>query len=602
MADPEIFFHVTFGGFEPGESVADFAFCCGPEAPCGVTSEVDAEAAWLSLSVLFLSSRGRISVRNPVVPALAVLPGTVLQALAGSAAIASEEAEWLQSSLLRSGTHRDLPGGFVALRHRLHLHGGEMEAETYRRHWVPKEQVLVEVPKETSDGVDRAEPAPPSPRSPRHQRSTYCSIQLVSHSPVAVIARGTTSGLVELLVLSGSLGASFALQEAVNFTIFEEVDLVLAATKSPFLRLTLAPPQEGLTSTLVVRSRCLVAAIELPWLASLLSEKADLSPSQVTTLAEVKAADGKSAEFVAWQVLPALREALPPPGPTSAPRTPERSPKQPQAGGFLLRLEDSETPTLKLQSLAIHALLAAAGKARAAKSGADASRTRNASPGLPGLSSGAVEEDDSFRRHLSAPMLSDPIFSCSSQLKTGKEVSASDVATAVAAVRGGQVASLAARQQLLQHLAKSLPSQAKAAQKDLAELRKAVEDPTSGLSARATHAAARVEALRQRQVDLAKRQEQITVALAAELELRGLDTLASEQVPKLWAQLHELRRASELLQASAADESLRSFGDRQSELGKLQQAWAGRAADHLDLRASQVEAAVAAASAVASRA
>eukprot|EP00931_Biecheleriopsis_adriatica_P047065 TRINITY_DN27104_c0_g1_i1.p1 TRINITY_DN27104_c0_g1~~TRINITY_DN27104_c0_g1_i1.p1 ORF type:complete len:819 (-),score=192.84 TRINITY_DN27104_c0_g1_i1:69-2525(-) len=609
-ADPEVHFTVKFAGssLEPGETVADFAFCCTPE----VGAAMDSEAAWLSLSVLFMSSKGRLCVRNPVVPALAVLPSAALHALASSSSAGKssdegEASQWLKASLLRPGAQRDQKASDLCLvvRHRLHLHGGE-EAEAYRQKWLPREQLIHEE-REFESGPDevrerQGELQPSSPRSPRHQRSTYCSVQLVSHSPVAVVARATTSGLVELLVLDGGLGPSFQSLSSVKSSerlacaVFEELDLMLAPAKVPMVRLSLAPPRAKQTEAggqvsaapvLLVRSRALVAAVELPWLASLISGKATLAgegeegpnllQAHITTLAEVR----KEEVIGGFQVVPAAEGSA----------------------AFVLRLQPAASPgaaSTSLQAVGLDSALTAAAKTRSGKTGAGeaaaSSRSRSASvSGLATLGAAAAAEQDeeSLRRHLAAPLLLPSPLSSSG-------ADAADLAKAIASVRGGQLAGLQARQQLLKHMASSLPARAEACKQELTKLRATgarAEDSAASLLERAEQGAARAATLRERQAGLVARQEKVVTALKAQLERRGLDSAASVDLPRLWARLHELRQACELMKAaSASGQSSARCEASDLDLGVMQKTWAAAATHHLGLRAAEVEAVVAAAS------
>merc|ERR1712176_1136163 len=92
---------------------------------------------------------------------------------------------------------------------------------------------------------------------------------------------------------------------------------------------------------------------------------------------------------------------------------------------------------------------------------------------MGGAAASVEREEESLRRHLAAPLLMPgPLFALQEGLeKASVEGGVEDVATMLAGVRGGQLASLAARQQLLRHLATSLPARAAAAKRDLADLR-----------------------------------------------------------------------------------------------------------------------------------
>merc|ERR1719188_2237902 len=108
----------------------------------------------------------------------------------------------------------------TVVKHQLHLQG---HSQVFSKFWMPAEQLLNEKSAE-ANGM--------SPRSPKHQRGTYCSVQLVSPGPVLVVARGITTGLVDLLLASGALNPSFACLQrgpaSLSCTVFEEVDLALS--------------------------------------------------------------------------------------------------------------------------------------------------------------------------------------------------------------------------------------------------------------------------------------------------------------------------------------------------------------------------------------
>ena len=76
VREPELHFDFRRPEKSQEETVVDFAWAIqdGP----GATPE----EAWLSLSVFFLGSSGRISLRNPVLPSVAVMPQAMLSALA----------------------------------------------------------------------------------------------------------------------------------------------------------------------------------------------------------------------------------------------------------------------------------------------------------------------------------------------------------------------------------------------------------------------------------------------------------------------------------------------------------------------------------------
>jgi len=608
LAEPEVRLQATFGGeCEVGETVADFTFC-PPWAPgvSGCSGSPDlglagpAEAAWLAVAVLFLSTRGKSSFFSPVLPSVSVFPTSVLDTLsaacgASEVAKAADSAthvggsvgldahEWLRSTLLCAGNRREVPmngqapGGFTAVRHQLHLHG---HSNTYVQRWMPVEQVLSE---------DRLEGcADLSPRSPRHQRSNYCSTHLVAQSPVAVVARATVTGLVEVLVGNASLRPAFksrssgslkSASSSLSCSVFEEIDLVPPVTKSPFMRLSGLPSPEALAGTplVLVRTRTLIAAVALPWCGVLSRGGAApvdaLQMANVTTVFELRTADGPG-EIIGWQTL------RPPPAKGGAAAS--------TAAGLLLRIRGKSGEPAALQAMDIGALL---GKAKPApqdsKGGIQPSGGSNDS---------ASENREEYLRHISAPvLLPKPLFGAAGT-ESVRPPEASAVASAVSAVQGGQLADMAARRLVLKHLTSQLPARAANVRAELADLRRSGEK----LRDTAMEGEKAVKRICERQEELDAQQSRIVSALAARLELRELDGVASGDLPRLWSQLHDLRQAFELLRAAATPqrpaEAAGFLPEELVTLERLQRTWTDATAGRLRAQAEDVEAAVDAAS------
>jgi len=511
LQDPEVHIPKVFENHK--EEVVDFTFMsCFGDTP---------EEAWLGLSVLFLGSSGFLSLRNPVLPSTAAIPQKTLHGLA------ADPNDWLHK-VLEGGSDSFAIDGFSSmcvLRHRLHLHA--------EGHVVPGEQVLKEAP-------DRV---PQSPQSAKHARSPYCSVQLLTHSPLVIIARGTTSGLLELLALDSVPGPDFA-GGTIAASVLEEIDLMCSTSAFQILSVSKDLP------SFVVHSSSLVALVDVRWLRDSGSSGSANEPSAVTTLAEVRAQEASS--FAGWQ--------------------------QVDNRGLLLRAERKASRSFSLQTLEV--------KARCKEPGREAE-------GEVG-EVGEVRRPAAFRRLLTAPM---PVPKLSARAKLA------DLAQALANLRGGALGNLSARQDLLEHLNKTLPPRVQTSQEDLKEM-------SQGLQRRAYDGALRASVLRERQLALCRRQERLVEALRAELETLALNA-ASTELPRLFSRFHDLCRAFELLKSGlrASPTAQKEFAtqDRSTTLATttfaaglagvaprlgLQQAWAGATKEHLQLRAAEAEAAV----------
>eukprot|EP00811_Abedinium_folium_P017855 NODE_2677_length_2167_cov_6.587745.p1 GENE.NODE_2677_length_2167_cov_6.587745~~NODE_2677_length_2167_cov_6.587745.p1 ORF type:complete len:601 (+),score=184.90 NODE_2677_length_2167_cov_6.587745:44-1846(+) len=569
----------------------------------GGGGSITVEAAWLALGVLFVSARGKLSFYSPVLPSHALLPGRVVETLrmalgtpepiggrsAEEAAIALATLEartWLRQVLLGGNAassrqqQQRRADGCVGVKHMLHRLG---DSDVYHQFWRPAAQAVVE------ERPVEEESSPRSPRSPRHLRSNYCSALLVSHSPVVVVARATFSGLVEILVLSGTLGPSFERRAketagSLKCTIFEELDLAMAT--SP-LQLSLAP---ALTATagepvLVVRARMLVAAIELPWLGVLLSATGapieSLPPATVTTVAEVRTTDGP-VEIVAWQLLPAGCAA----GAASA-----RS----AGSGFWLRAH-ARSEAVTPQGVNFHAVLSSAARVRDAKqNGTGGTAKGDAGRNGAGVS-GKVLEKPGHLQHLAAPMLlPQPLFGAGEASDPdGGPTGIAAVLKALASVQGGQLADLAGRREVLKHLSGAVSERASTTRADLQDLLQADEE----LRRMAGESDRRVACVQGRQKQLTEQHAALVASLQTEVELLELDAVAVDELPQLWAQLHELQHALSLLRAASAPASNPDLAGvhrgRLEMLERLQHTWTEVAGNQLRSQVEEAEEAVAA--------
>jgi len=646
--DPEVSFVVSFGDDEePGERVADFAFA-GRSLPVS-----GGEAVWLAASVLFMSTRGRISLRSPVLPSITVFPKSTIHALstAGSTSCGDNGWEWLRRTVLCRTNQSEVavPGvkscSYISVRHPLHMHG---DSEEYYQRWSPAEQLIAE---------DRVDGELSSPRSPR-QRGDFCSVHIVAHSPVTVVARSTSTGLIEVLVLNGALAPEFerrgieqrdtrsvgspSEEGALVCAVFEEIDLAQGPKKSPTILLSpaLLPPEfagGGGGALFLARSRGLVVAIHLPWLTAFFACSGgddggapveDLPPATVTTLVEVRAADGP-LEIAGWQLLPQVLSARDATAVDSAGVTTEppliglwlqvQGPGAPVAGRPGAAATGSSTSAVAgeegqaaasqlcagsaaaaLRSVDVRAAIRAGDSRRAAAAGTRSTREEKASPH-------PRTERDEYLRHLAAPvLLSRPVFGSAI---AEEQPSATAIAKAVAAAQSGPLGDLSVRQFILKHLTTQIPTRVAAVKAELTELR------LSGEALRESSAETERKFARicERQREIERKREALADALKTELEVRELDGVAADELPRLWSQLHDLRQAFELLRAAAATSSsgleapataVSPCGIAQELAGhgvqwlatveELQRSWTDTSSDRLRRQADELEAAVAA--------
>ncbi|CAE7444804.1 NUP88 [Symbiodinium natans] len=524
VTDPELYFHVFE---ETKEDVVDFTFGC-----FGSQLSPTPEEAWLCLSVLFLGSSGRLSLRNPVLPSVAVMPQAMLNALA------ADPNDWLREALLTGQALEVLENSICVARHNLHLHA--------KGPYIPAEQMVEEV---LPDG-------PLSPQSARHTQSSYCSVQFLTLSPLVIIARSTKSGLIQLVALETAPGPSFSLTKMAACSL-EEIDTMCSTS----LRMTCLSRE---SPSFLAYSNSLVAAVDVSWARqeSGQSGQSGSSHSTITTLAEIRSQDAGS-EFAGLQLV--------------------------DGRGLLLRVErrSSRSP-ISLQVLDLPQKCGAgtgAGAAGGLGTGEDRENRERQDP--------QAQVQGSLKRLLLSPIPRGP-----RESREKREEKAEDSARCLAQFQA-QLASLHPRQDLLQHLADSLPARVRQLQQLQGELSSDGKG-SDGFSEGARHAAQ----LRERQQALRRRQKHAASALGAELELRALNSVSNE-TPRLFARFHELRRAAELLrtglQASkdAKDASNASFsqpGPNGRSLS-LQKSWTGTTAEHLQLQAQEAEAVVEAAAA-----
>lgn len=511
VTNPEVHLNITFGG--SGESVADFDFA----APSQTGSGDAGDAAWLAMTVVFLSVSGRMSVVSPVLPAVSVLPQAALDAMLEAGC--DQTQSWLKKAVCEhQAVAFSSRGSFVNVRNPLNLHG---HREEYCRRWRPFEQVL----RERRDGD-----ATP-------QR--YCSVRLITHSPLVTIARATTSGTVEIVVVSGALAPKFDNKgSTLTCSVFEEIDLACGPSKS---LVSLGPGSN--VDMMIARTSTLVAAIEFTWLTSLISAVHPIDILPETTVTTLFDTDG--GKLGGWQV---LRHADGP------------------ARGFGLQVRAQTGGSGESNLVGVE--LGSRAKARPDRV-------------TPSPSGQEVE----YLAHLARPLL---VPTCN------VEEIASSVASTVASLQGGPVADLAARQVILRHL--STTSRSEGVVAELCELRE-TGDKLKEASLRSER---QVNVIREQQKLLESQFSAIALALRSELEFQESDEVMTGELPRLWSQLHELRQAVKLLRVAAAGQTSAEPPEKLAVLGKLQATWTGAAQKQLWAHVHDADAVVRAATNLAS--
>lgn len=564
------------------------------------------EAPWLSLSVIFISANGRITIRCPVLPSYSIQPSTALQSLnkeflgapgvSGMAAL-SEVREWLGGTLLSRAARleADVPRTqakeYVAIYHNLHELGNE---EAYRRRWHPDEQILIE--EETSA------------KASAKNKGKYCSVALLAQAPVPVLARATTSGIVELLMASGAIGPKFrstvqnggddgrdphaedVQQEVLECTVLEEIDLANSTWQDHYLHLTIIPPRESGRGVLLLAQSSLTAiVIESAWVAALasgddqaLAEK--FPPARIVTLYDQVACHGHLLGLQPVILLPPL--------------VGKSSSVSPGCALYCLRSNypsgSKSDPAITIEALDLHRKLGgsrAGGASTASVAGAEAGKTSI------GAKSGSATDDnksrdlsDLHRRISGSTMLPQgPLFG-----QPGVD-GAEGLITQMNMVLKGQLASLIARQESCDTISKYTAAQTTAVKAEMNELRRAGED----LRKEAQASCSKVQRLEERQGIIKQKFEALLANLNKELEGRMLEEAATEELPRLWSQLCELRQSYEMFRAGAAgpamagDPSLKSSAHHFKTVEELQRAWTCTYTDRLRAQADDAEKAVA---------
>jgi len=279
------------------------------------------------------------------------------------------------------------------------------------------------------------------------------------------------------------------------------------------------------------------------------------------------------------------------------PSTPPRSSSLPSCAGLWIRVRDGPPAAGAAMAKRVDLVTAvrSAAKAAAAKTASEGSAhsgsvTCNGSITNRGAATSSTAQPDRDD-YLPPVILPSAMFGTASTESSGCSPSA--IARAVADVQGGQVADLTARLHILRHLASQLPVRSAAVKADVADLR----EITSQFTKATSQTKKKTQGIREFQEDLSSQYEALTSALRDELELRELEEIAAQELPKLWAQLHELRQANGVLRAAAAHESSIDSADihpdRLAELDKLHKAWTDVEVEGLRSEAEAVEAAVA---------
>jgi len=173
-------------------------------------------------------------------------------------------------------------------------------------------------------------------------------------------------------------------------------------------------------------------------------------------------------------------------------------------------------------------------------------------------------------------------------------------------VQGGQLADLAARRLVLQHLSDAVPKRTTAIKTELQELVQNAQELAEAME----KSEDKVHAIEKRQKELEEQHHAITIALKTHTELRELDDVAMSTLPQLWSRFHELQQALRLFCAASAPSSaaaessmLDVAGIHQGRLAlveRLQRNWTKATGDRLRLQTAEAEMAVASAAKISS--
>eukprot|EP00811_Abedinium_folium_P035718 NODE_8489_length_1492_cov_3.559707.p1 GENE.NODE_8489_length_1492_cov_3.559707~~NODE_8489_length_1492_cov_3.559707.p1 ORF type:complete len:376 (-),score=115.57 NODE_8489_length_1492_cov_3.559707:365-1432(-) len=164
------------------------------------------------------------------------------------------------------------------------------------------------------------------------------------------------------------------------------------------------------------------------------------------------------------------------------------------------------------------------------------------------------------------------------------------VLKALSSVQGGQLADLTGRQEVLKHLSGAVSERASITRADLQDLLQTDEE----LRRMAEECGRRVECVQDRQRQLEDQQSALVASLKTEVELLELDAVAVDELPQLWAQLHELQHALSLLRVASNPDLAGIHRGRLAMLEGLQRTWTEVAGNQLRSQVEQAEEAVAA--------
>mmetsp|Transcript_2544 Transcript_2544/g.6443 ORF Transcript_2544/g.6443 Transcript_2544/m.6443 type:complete len:838 (-) Transcript_2544:33-2546(-) len=600
-SDASVEVHITVNfGSRKHESVADFAFAgpgCSAGGAAGAWAKGASEAVWLAVTVLFLSTTGKVSIYCPVLPGLAVFPQIALDVLRANTLQPSAEvhplvSEWLQKTLLCEGSYQQLPSvpgcetvAMVSVRHALHL---QANSEEFGSRWAPSVQVLQE------EGILES-------RSPRERR--YCSVHFVAQAPVTVIVRAACTGVLEVLIVNAGIEPRFQASDELDdlaSSLFEEVDLNIGQPVMSIQMLHIPSwcgvAQPGFTaSTFLATTSTLVAAVDLSWLRVLLNgaDAPDSLPSsKVITIEEVE--EKSTRVGVGFQLCtpPLLLGAKRVTEPVDLVALWLQAQLPPQEGSSSSRSKVETTARV----LDISARVAAS-TFGSEKSGEQGGRVLKA--GHEASLGGASEDHKQYLRYLRVPPLLGKshikdVFAKAMGEKNSPPAAIA-VVQAVADAHEGCLAELLSRQVVLKHLVKNAPQRASAVAAELRELQAAGKE----VAKHAEEAQRVANRISERQKELVNLQATVVGALADEVEKRELDRIAAEEMPGLWTRMATLRRSLEELrlasvslddmnEASKADLDPRHL----ASLEALQRSWTNHSTEQLSALAAEAEAAV----------
>lgn len=608
---PEAEFEVGLGTpRRPGEVVADFVFGAPGMPGCRRLGFLDlwtnpsvqgfhklvstAEAAWLAMAVIFVTTHGRLSFRSPVWPSSSILPSAAVEAIGRRNANVTgvcdlshmaQVQEWLQSVVPSSGPAlpRAKRDEYVDMQHALHANGN---TDAYRRRWQPAEQTFEE----------EVTPA----NSTTKNQGRYCSLALLAHTPFPVLARATTTGIVELVIASGAIAPKFQSSQRTNAgarngtlecTVFEEISLATGHSDSSYLKLVPAPALDGGRGALLLAwTRSSIVAIESQWVTAFVSGDQhvvnSLPKAAITTLHDQCGSPG-GVLGLQLAMLPARCA-----GPPSVVSSTAASAADPCCCLFCWKTQcppnaQGSSSDLKttMKATSLYRVLSANARQEGRAETAPAVKANK------GRKQGGVIEEH-IRDLSSSMLLPSPLFGSGDG-----EMGAEAFAKSLERVREGQLAGLIARQDALALLSARCSAKAGAVKGEMTEahrsgveLRKDVEDQTE-----------RLKELRKRQEAIESKFEFLIAAFRGDLETRALEGVATDEIPKLWSHMHDLRHAFSTLCAAAVgpdlaeDAACKPGTTHLVTVADLQHAWACTSSARLRSQAADAEQAVAAA-------